>query len=143
VFRASEVGAKREHIGWEGFDASTIEDEPIAYFDQLAIEPMHQRAYHGAALALDVVMALLAEGHAHVFTTTLVEPVVNEAALPLMHKIGSRRVGMLEETYPGVGRVVSAIHYMRREVVEARVARMAEQGSVDERRTIAAISRVG
>mgnify|MGYP001036685008 CR=1 FL=1 len=136
LFRASEVFERREQIDWDAFSPQEVMEESLAYFDQLAIHPAEQRGYLGAFLAMHT-MDTLTEEAAHVFTTTLIEPVENRAALPLIHKIGGRQVGTLTEHYPDVGQVTSAIFHLPREGYRAAIAHMRDHGSARERETIA------
>jgi ribosomal protein S18 acetylase RimI-like enzyme len=110
--RASPLWARRDAIEWEpDFDVEAAVDLRVAYFDQLAVLPAIRRRYWGAALALHALAELFDEaGHELVLTTTVVEPIVNRAALPYLSRVGARRCGTLEEHYPEAGRVVSAIH---------------------------------
>lgn len=137
LFRSSEVFERREQIDWQGFSPQEILEEPIAYFDQLAIRPDEQRGYIGAFLAMHTMDTLTASS-AHVFTTTLLEPIENRAALPLIHKIGGRQVGTLTEVYPDVGEVTSAIFHLAADAYRASLKRMRREGSARERETIAA-----
>ncbi|MEZ4430337.1 MAG: hypothetical protein R3A51_21870 [Nannocystaceae bacterium] len=119
--RAAEVWRRREAIAWDGLAPRDLEERAIAYFDQLAVLPGPHRRGPGAALALRVLAELFAGGHEHVLTTTLRAPVRNTAAYAYLRRIGARRVGALDERYPGVGAVVSDIHHLDRPTFERHV----------------------
>ncbi|MCB9750822.1 MAG: hypothetical protein H6713_12620 [Myxococcales bacterium] len=124
ALRASDIWRRRAAIRWvQGFDPQPFEPEPIAYFDQLAVLPgIHVRAY-GAVLGLRALAKLFAAGHRHALTTTLRAPVRNAAAHAYLRRIGARLVGQLDETYPGVGAVVSDIYHLDRDTFLARLGR--------------------
>jgi len=122
VLRASDLWRRRDLIRWTGGKAEPPAGEPAAYFDQLAIRPGWPRL-DGLALALATLRRLAGSGHVHLYATILHEPVRNEAALPLLRAVGGRPVGLVEEVYEGVGRVVSELHHARIEEGMARIAR--------------------
>ena len=136
LFRSSAVFARREQIAWDAFSPQEVLSESIAYFDQLAIHPEGQRGHLGALLAMSTMDALTDEAE-HVFTTTLLEPIENRAALPLIQKVGGRQVGTLTEVYPEVGQVTSAIFHLPRDSYRASIAGLHETGSARERETLA------
>lgn len=139
MFRASDVWARKDRVAWQDFSPAEVEADRVAYFDQLAVSPDFQSRYFGAMLALWTIEALFLEGHDHVLATTIVEPVVNSAALPLMEKVGARRIGRIEEDYHGVGRVTSVIHYIERARCHDALAALASGGTDLERATIARV----
>jgi ribosomal protein S18 acetylase RimI-like enzyme len=112
VLRASPVWSRREAIRWaDDFDPEPWLAKPIGYFDQLALLPDYRERYWGAALGLRALAELVVEQrHAMVLTTTVVEPILNVAPLPLLRRLGAREVGRLAEHYPEVGAIVSAVH---------------------------------
>jgi ribosomal protein S18 acetylase RimI-like enzyme len=112
VLRGSPLWARRERIEWEpDFDVELAQQLRVAYFDQLAVLPAVRRRYWGAALALHALAEQFDEaGHDLVLTTTVVEPIVNRAALPYLARVGARICGRIEEHYPDAGRVLSAIY---------------------------------
>ncbi len=112
VLRGSPIWARRDAIAWEpDFDLAAAIKKRVAYFDQLAVLPAVRRRYWGAALALRALAEQIDEaGHELVLTTTVVEPIVNRAALPHLARVGARRVGQLEQRYASAGRLVSAIY---------------------------------
>jgi hypothetical protein len=112
VLRTSDLWQRRGRISWTGRNAEPPADERTAYFDQLAIRPGWPRL-HGLVLALAAARRLAESGHVHLYATILHEPVRNEAALPLLRGVGGQPVGLVEELYEGVGRVVSELHHAR------------------------------
>lgn len=112
ILRRSPLWARREQIRWDSdFDVTAALSGRIAYFDQLALLPGARQRYWGGALALRALVALFDEAeHALVLTTTVIEPVRNDAALPHLARIGARRLGRIHEHYPEVGAIVSAVH---------------------------------
>jgi ribosomal protein S18 acetylase RimI-like enzyme len=139
TFRDSEVWERKEMVDWRDFSPEEVESERVGYFDQLAVAPRFQDRYFGAMLALATVERLFAEEHRYVFATTVVEPVTNSAALPLMEKVRGREVGRLEESYPQVGDVTSVIHLIERDRCRAGLAELEENGTELEQATIARV----
>lgn len=140
VLRASPIWARREAIEWgPDFDVEAAVGLRVAYFDQLAVLPAIRRRYWGAALALQALAELFDEaGHELVLTTTVIEPIVNRAALPYLARVGARRCGVIEEHYPTAGRVVSAIHAIEAERYREHFAALAG-GRPATRRIVALI----
>jgi len=123
VLRGSEVWLRREEINWQGFDPAPIEQEPIAYFDQLAVKPGLGARLAGLVLALRTVDELF-RTHMHFMTTTVLAPVKNQAAWPLLAQIGAQQVGSLREHYPEIGEIVSAIFYANRSTYRRNLDRL-------------------
>lgn len=109
LLRASELWARRSLIRWRGKEGEPRPDEPIAYFDQLALAPWASR-FGAAPLALTAACRLAEAGHIWLYATTLQAPIRNPAALPLLRGIGARLVGSVTEHYESVGEVVSNLH---------------------------------
>jgi ribosomal protein S18 acetylase RimI-like enzyme len=135
VLRASPLWARREAIEWEpGFDVEAALGLRIAYFDQLAVLPAVRHRYYGAGLALQALAEQFDEaGHELVLTTTVVEPIVNRAALPYLARVGARRCGRIEEHYAEAGRVVSAIYTIEVDGYREHIAMLAERGPATRR----------
>jgi ribosomal protein S18 acetylase RimI-like enzyme len=137
TLRASPVWARRQTIAWDDFDPEAALERRVAYFDQLAVLPRVRSRYWGAALALRALAELIEdEGHELVLTTTVIEPIVNRAALPYLRRVGARRVGRLDEDYPGVGRVVSAIHVIEAPRYREHIGSLHAGGAPATRRVI-------
>lgn len=138
VLRASPVWARRPLIQWHAdFDPDAALARRIGYFDQLAVLPRLRSRYWGAALALRALAELIEdEAHDLVLTTTVLEPIVNRAALPYLARVGARTVGRLAERYEGVGPIVSAIHAIEAGRYREHVAHLHAGGLPATRRVI-------
>jgi hypothetical protein len=110
VLRASELWARRASIRWAPGEGEPSEGRSLAYFDQLALAPWTSRL-HAAPLALAAVRRLAADGHEHLYATTLAAPLRNRASYPLLAAFGARIVGEVEEEYPEAGSVLSLLHH--------------------------------
>lgn len=130
VLRGSELWRRREHIEWQpSFDAEAKLDLRIGYFDQLAVLPLARARYWGAALGLRALAELFeAKQHQLVLTTTVIAPIRNAAALPYLTRVGARRVGRLDEHYPGVGPVSSALYAIEARRYDAALASLLAAG---------------
>jgi ribosomal protein S18 acetylase RimI-like enzyme len=126
MLRASPLWERRQVIEWDaGVDHAAIAARRIAYLDQLAVLPHMRSRYWGAALGLRAVAEQFVEyGHDLVLTTTVIAPIRNQAALPYIDRFGARRVGQVDEHYPDVGRVVSAIHMLEAPRYHQQLARL-------------------
>lgn len=115
LLRASEFWQRRAQIRWiRPEEASQIEGQRIAYLDQLAAIPSPKTRFWTIALALRVLDELFAgndafAGHDLCVTTTVLEPVCNRAAWNFLDRAGAKRLGDLDEHYPVVGDIRSAI----------------------------------
>jgi hypothetical protein len=112
ILRGSDLWGRRHRITW--FDGAPPFDVSarVAYFDQLAASASSAGRALIPALAMSSLLELVATGHEHVLATVVREPVHNTAALRLLHTIGARRVGQLDETYPGFGRLLSDLYHL-------------------------------
>jgi len=144
VLRATELWARRRSIAWDGdggdaggWDA--VENESVAYFDQLAVRPGRRFRTYAPALAVAALDALAASGHRHVFATTVREPVLNRASHPLLHAAGARRVGEIDEEYPEVGRILSDVHYLP---IDREITRRLAESSRAGRRVARMVARL-
>lgn len=120
AFRASELWARRRHADVPAELVARFERARLAYFDQLVARP--GRAWAGARLAFHHLVAAMRR-HDALLATTVVEPVVNGAALPFLREVGFEVVGHVEEAYPRIGRLRSAVHLLTRDAFERRMAR--------------------
>lgn len=138
VLRASPVWARQAQIEWQhDFDPVGALGRRIGYFDQLAVLPRLRSRYWGAALALRALAELFEdEAHELVLTTTVLEPIINRAALPYLARVGARTVGRLAERYEGVGHIVSAIHAIEAVRYREHVAHLHAGGLPATRRVI-------
>ncbi len=138
LLRASDVWVRRREIAWETFDPTPFEQDSVAYFDQLAVLPGLGTRMAGLLLALQTVDILFAE-HEHLMTTTVLQPVVNRAAWPLLARIGACRVGRIHEQYDGVGEIVSAIFHGHRVDYRRALERMWWGASPVRRRLLGSV----
>ena len=121
AFRASDVWARRDAVVWDE-DPGALLDRPIAYVDQLAVRGGGPGARRwGAAVALRAALDALPPGGALV-ATTVEAPLVNLAAVPYLRRVGARRFGQIDEDYPGIGAIRSAVWAAPAEAVYARMA---------------------
>ena len=112
LLRETPLWRERARIEWHAGERDPNQLEGgTAYFDQLAVLPARRQRRWSACLALCALAELVAdEAHARVWITTVLEPVVNRAALPYLSHLGAREIGRLDEHYPEVGAIVSALH---------------------------------
>jgi hypothetical protein len=117
LFRGSALWARRATIEWRPeFDADAELEGRVGYFDQLAVLPGLRSREWSACLALRALAELIDdEACERVLTTTVIEPISNHAALPYLEHPGARQIAALDEHYPKVGTIRSAMH-----LIEAR-----------------------
>jgi len=130
VLRQSPVWARRDAIVWApSFDVEAALARRITYFDQLGVLPAFRHRYWGAALALRALAEQFDEaGHDLALTTTVIEPIINRAALPYLARVGARELGRVNEHYPGVGSIVSAVHVIEASCYRERTAALVDTG---------------
>jgi len=112
VLRQSDIWSRRANVAWSGFDIASIESDSVAYLDQIAVAPGFARRAAGA-LACRTLDRVFLE-HEHMLVTTVIAPWRNDAAIPMLKMIGAERVGEIDEVYPEVGSLRSAVHYLSR-----------------------------
>ena len=143
VLRASPLWARRHEAQWSpALPMEALLSRRIAYFDQLAVLPGLRSRLWGAALALRALDELFdpqapAGEHDLVLTTTVIEPIVNAAALPYLARVGAQRIGTLDERYPAVGRVVSALHLIDAGAYRQHIGALARRPGPATRRVLA------
>ena len=120
AFRASKLWEQRRHADVPAELVARFERARLAYFDQLVARP--GRTWASARLAF-THMADAMRRHDALLATTVVEPVANGAALPFLREVGFEVVGHVEEAYPRIGRLRSAVHLLTRDAFECRMAR--------------------
>lgn len=128
AFRASPLWAKRALLRLDpeaAADLDGLASARLGYFDQLAVAPGFSARLGAAPLAASAFSALC-EAHSvdWVVATTVVAPFQNEAAHGLLGRVGARRIGEVEEVYPAVGPITSAVF-----VIAAKYARAAIAGA--------------
>jgi hypothetical protein len=137
VLRASPLWQRRPQVAWApGFAAEAIEAAKIGYFDQLAVLPGAGPRRYAAALGLRTLAELLRSDHEHVLTTTVETPIVNRAAHAFLARVGARRIGVIDEVYPEVGPLTSALYHLSAAEVRARVAAARESAGPLMRRVL-------
>jgi|GEM_PF-2949664 len=112
AFKQSEIWKSRHQVEGE-VSVAHFEALTLGYFDQLAVRPGASRRY-SAALALTAMMDLMENGADAMITATVIEPVVNLAAVPFVTRMGGVCVGRLQEKDPHVGDLVSEIWVVAR-----------------------------
>ena len=120
AFRASELWGQRHLADVPAELVARFEHARLAYFDQLVARP--GRAWASARLAFHHMVDAMRR-HDAMLATTVVEPVVNAAALPFLREVGFEVVGHVDEIYPRIGRLRSAVHLLTRDAFERRMAR--------------------
>ena len=115
-FKQSEVWQSRHAVSGD-VPIDAFEAMSLGYFDQLAVRPGASRRY-SAALALTAMVDLMQTGVDAMITATVVEPVVNLAAVPLVKRMGGVCIGRLDEHTPEVGDLVSDIWVVARDGYE-------------------------
>ena len=119
TFRASELWGQRHHADLPAELVARFEGARLAYFDQLVARPGH--AWGSARLAFAHLVDVMRR-HDAVLATTVVEPVVNVAALPFLRTFGFAVVGHVDETHAQIGVLRSAVHLLPRDAFERRMA---------------------
>ncbi len=138
MLRASDLWERRQEIRWSrGFSLAEVEAETVGYFEQLAVRPEPEARRHAAALALRATLEQFRKlGSTRVFTTTVLEPVMNRAALPFLARVGASEIGRIEERYPEVGRILSAVHEIRADQLHDRMKRLEARGRPEALRAL-------
>ena len=120
MLRQSELWQKKDRIAFS-ISIDSIVNEKIAYFEQLAVLPRYRR--YVSSLLIATLDAVFAQGHRHLFATTVCEPFHNYAAQGLFKRGAAKTVGYLREHYPKHGTIVSQLHYVQqRDYQHARAA---------------------
>lgn len=109
VLRASELWSRIQEISWSSPEwRDPLLESKTAFIDQLASRPEPGHRFWTTALALWVIDSL-SLGHRYCVTTTVLEPVSNRAAWSFLTRAAAVEVGQIDEHYPQVGRIRSAI----------------------------------
>jgi hypothetical protein len=143
ALRRSALWARRAQIAWmEGEDADRYLSARLAYFDQLAVEAGASSRLGAPGLALLGAQRALLD-HDHLFATTVEEPVLNRAALPLLRRVGGRRVAEVREDHPAIGPFRSGVYALDRETLATRLQHLSRSGTRAERAVLRFASRTG
>jgi hypothetical protein len=116
VLRRSDIYAKRHHAHLEPALLALLERSNVAYFDQLASLPGH--GFAAVHLAYRHLLETL-RSHDAVLATTVVAPVENLHAVPLLRGMGFKPVGLIDEVYPEAGPIRSRVYLADRAAVAA------------------------
>ena len=119
AFRASELWESRHHADVPVDLMARFEGARLAYFDQLVAHP--GRGWASARVAFRHAVDAM-QRHDALLATTVIEPVINGAALPFLRELGFEVVGHVEEVYPRIGRLRSAVHLLARDAFDRRMA---------------------
>ena len=63
-------------------------------------------------------MDFLRQDPDYLFSSTVIKPVINQAAVPYLQYLGGKRVGILDEEDPVVGQLVSDIWLAPRQTID-------------------------
>ena len=107
ALRMSELWERRTEIVWSmPFDE--LEAKQLGYFDQLAVASGPWRR-HAPVLAITTIIDFLSSNPDCLLSTTVLKPVQNLAAVPYLRYLGAQSVGIIDETDPTVGQLLSEI----------------------------------
>ncbi len=118
AFSKSPLWELRHQVRWGDLSTGGL-TERVGYFDQLAVK-RGTPARAAMLLAFVALWNLLAIDR-QVVTTTVVGPVRNQAAVPLIQLVGGVYAGELDEAYPGIGRLTSGIWVIAADATKERV----------------------
>jgi len=107
LVKQSELWEKRKTVKWS-IDLAKLESSNIAYLEQMAFLKGNRKLT--LVLSYNLVHAAFKHGADYILTTTVKEPVANEAAIPLIKAVGGKKVGNIDEVYPQVGAINSDIY---------------------------------
>lgn len=105
--RQSDIWMRRKQAKWT-IDIDAYEDRKVCYFEQLAF--LHGHGREVLKLCYNLVAWAFDDGHEHLFTATVKEPILNLAAVPYILKGSGGWVGNIDESYPGIGKLNSDIY---------------------------------
>jgi hypothetical protein len=120
AFAKTPLWELRHHVKWSATTDAML-SQGVGYFDQLAVK----RGTPARATTLLAFAALfdLLNTDRYVVTTTVVAPVCNNAAVPLIQLVGGVRVGELEEVYESFGPLTSCVWLLSAADANQRVQR--------------------
>ena len=110
MLRKTDIWHRRGQVQWTTDCLPSLESGKPAYLDQLAIVPSPSTRYLAPGLAMSLVENLCEQDHSHILATTVIHPIRNRAALKLLKLVHAELVGEIDETYPGIGPIRSAVH---------------------------------
>lgn len=118
LVRQSEIWSKRKEVDWK-IDLKLLENSNVAYLEQLAFLPGHQKWV--LVLSHNLVHTAFKNEATYILTTTVRKPILNPAALPLIHAAGGIKVGNIDEVYPQVGNINSDIYCIEKSVYYQKI----------------------
>lgn len=110
MLRTHEVWEKRRDVRWQSPVLAAMESGRPGYIEQLAVVPGPSVRFMAPGLGLALIESLFATAHTHILATTVLKPIRNRAALKLLNLVHARQVGEIDETYDGIGRILSQLH---------------------------------
>jgi hypothetical protein len=118
TFSQTPLWQLRRHVNWSASVELAL-NAGVGYFDQLAVE--RGTAPRAAALLAFVALWHVLTTDKYLVTTTVVSPVRNAAAVPLVELVGGKCVGTLEEVYEDFGALTSSVWLISAEEARRRV----------------------
>jgi hypothetical protein len=118
AFAKTSVWELRHHVKWSRATHDVL-NRGVAFFDQLAVK-RGTSARAAALLAFTALWDVMAVDP-YVVTTTVVSPIRNTAAVPLIESVGGSCVGELDEWYDDFGSLTSAVWLIDAEGAQRRV----------------------
>lgn len=112
TLRNSEIWEKRKSASWH-IDLLKLEQENIAYFEQLAFVKGHKLL--AIQLAYNLVRIGFNKGASTFMTTTVNKPIKNLAAVPFINASKGILAGNINEFYPIIGEINSDIYMIKKE----------------------------
>jgi hypothetical protein len=129
MLRTHEVWEKRHEVRWQSPVLAAMESGRPGYIEQLAVVPGPSVRFMAPGLGLALIESLFSTAHTHILATTVLKPVRNRAALKLLNLVHASQVGEIDETYDGIGRILSQLHC----VTAAEYHRLRSSGSWQSR----------
>lgn len=120
LLRQSELWQRKNEIVWENGFPIDLVDRRICYIEQVAVLPELKYRFYGAAVVL-ATMRQSFETHEAAFTTLVIKPVFNPAAIPFLENVGARKIGTVDEFLPEFGNLVLAVYALERKVFREQI----------------------
>ena len=112
VVKQTEIWNKRQFADWYP-DPEKRDLTNVCYFEQLAFLKGNRRL--ALALSYNLINYAFKKGHKALLTTTVNKPIQNLAAVPFIKAVNGKKVGNIDEIYPGTGNINSDIYMIERE----------------------------
>ncbi len=134
IFRSTAIWHRR-HLIQGDMDLTQWANRTMCYVEQLAVLPGHSRI--ALSLAYRLVEAMFRSGHDLMITTTVSQPCLNLAAVPLILAVGGHKIGQIDEMYPQIGPITSDIYIVEADQFEKQTrsnpVRIACEATMDVR----------